>query len=203
MKHRAALGSAALLLLVAGTAAGCGGEDAAKADPPAKSSTASPLASPTPTTPREKAAADAQAAIDRYFTVLNEVGQNPKVPLSRLRTVATGTILLAQESQFRQWRKNGWRQTGDVRITDTRVESLSLDNSDPDSGRVPYAVVTICTDATDVDALDRSGKSVVSDSRPDQLTTRYSVANHSWKTAKRDGWRVSSAQDQEIGSCTL
>lgn len=202
MKHRAALGSAALLLVI-GTATGCSGDDAAKADPPAKSSTPSPTSSPTPTTPREKAVAEAQRTLKHYFKVTDQVGQNPKAPLSRLQTVAITTVLITDAAGYRRWRRDGWHKTGSTKITKMRVDSISLDNSDPDKGLVPTVAIRVCTDASGIDVLDRSGKSVVLASRPDEITTKFIVANYSWKTDKRGGWRVASAQDEAVGSCTL
>jgi hypothetical protein len=197
------LGGVALALVL--LTAGCADDPG---DNPKTQVTESPTPTPSKTlSPREQfeedAKADAQDALTLYFKVVDQVGQNPKLPLSRLGRVAISTMLGVKENSFRNWRKDGWRQTGSLEVTDMRVESVNLGNSDPAAGKVPTVVVTICTDASDVDVLDRTGKSVVLDSRPDVVTTEYTVANYSWKSDKRGGWRVAVGKDTEAGSCAL
>lgn len=207
MKKRPGWTGAVLALILA--LAGCSAEDDPNAEgTPTSTSTPTPTSTATKTlSPQERleknAKADAQATLTRYFRVLDQIGQDPEVPLSRLKKVAIGSLLLGQEARFQKWRQDGWVKTGSIEMTDMRVDELSLGNSDPAVGKVPYVVLTVCTDASDVDVVDRSGKSVVLDSRPELLTTRYSVANHSWNIDPRGGWRVESGKDQEIGSCTL
>ena len=188
---RTTLGRVALLLTIATMATGCGGGSGTDATPPASPTSSAPTSSAPTLSPKDQAAADATAMINKYFEVTNEVGQDPNKPLSRLKSVAVSsqlTILL--HNQFGQWRKNGWRQTGDDTVVTTDVQSVSLDNSAPQKGQVPVVTIRVCDDVSKVGVIDGSGKSVVNPGRQAQYTNDYGVANYHWTTNPRDGWRV-------------
>lgn len=199
---RTTLGGAVLLLAIAATTAGCGGSGT-DATPPATTSPTPTKSTSAPADPRDQATEDAQATLKRYFDVGNQVGQDPKVPLSRLKSVETSTLLFAEQHQYEKWRASGWKQVGDLKVTKMQVQTVSLDNSDPAKGKVPSVTVMVCTDSSDVDVVDKSGKSVVLSTRPRALTTLYTVANYHWKTDPSDGWRVATGTDKEVGKCTL
>lgn len=191
---RTALGGVALLLTIAISAAGCSDSGGGKSPSPSPT----PSASPTPQTPEERASAGAEAAITKYFEVTNELGKNPKAPLSTLDTVAISTELsVVKQNKFAQWRKRGWKQTGDTKVIDVTVKSVSLDNSSPAEGKVPEVTIEVCGDVSDVDVVDRTGKSVITDGRAAQWRTVYGVANYSYKTNPEDGWRVAWSKDVE------
>lgn len=199
---RTTLGGVALLLTVAVTAAGCGGStDTTK--PPATTNPADPSSSSTPQDPRSQAAAAAQAMVRKYFSVTDRIGQDPSTPLSQLKTIDVSFVLGTDQHTFSSWRAKGWRKTGNIKVTKMQVETVSLDNSNPAKGQVPYVAIAVCTDASGVDVVDKTGKSVVLNSRPTLLTTRYTVANYNWKTDRENGWRVAGIRDEEVGKCTL
>lgn len=198
---RTTLGGVALLLTVATTASGCGGSTDSTT-PPATTSSTDPSSS-TPQDPRSQAAAAAQAMVRKYFAVTDRIGQDPSTPLSLLKTIDVSLVLSTDQHTFSSWRAKGWRKTGNLKVTRMQVETISLDNSDPAKGAVPYVAVAVCTDASDVNVVDKAGKSVVLKSRPKLLTTRYTVANYHWKTNPADGWRVAGIRDEEVGRCTL
>lgn len=199
---RTTLGGAVLLLAVAATTTACGGSGTDATPSPSKASSTAPTSS-APADPRDQAKADAQEALKRYFEVGNQVGQNPKVPLAKLKTVETSTLLFAEQHQYEKWRSSGWKQVGDLKVTKMQVQSVSLDNSDPTKGKVPSVTVMVCTDSSNVDVVDKSGKSVVLSTRPRALTTLYTVANYHWKADPSNGWRVATGTDKEVGKCTL
>lgn len=187
---RTTLGGAALLLAVAATTTACGGSSDDGTPPTTTTSSAAP-SSTAPADPREQAKSDAQAMIKKYFEVTNEVGKNPKKPLNALKSVAVSSQLtILTNNQYGQWRKNGWRQTGDDRIVTMEVESVSLENSAPKKGKVPVVTVRVCDDVSKVGVVDRSGKSVVNQDRQSQYTNDYGVANYHWNADRRGGWRV-------------
>lgn len=138
----------------------------------------------------------------KYVEVTDAVGQNPKT-VKELESVAISTELsVLKQNEFGQWQKKGWHQTGDTKIVGLQLTSMSLDNSAPDKGKVPTAEFQVCVDVSDVDVVDRSGKSVITDARADQWTTKYGVANYSWKTDPQNGWRVAWSEDVPGGkSC--
>jgi hypothetical protein len=199
---RTALGGVTLLLTVAAAASGCGGSTDSTT-PPATTSPADPSSSSTPQDQRSEAAAAAQAMIRKYFAVTDRIGQDPSTPLSLLKTVDVSFVLSTDQHTFSSWRAKGWRKTGNLTVTKMQVETISLDNSNPAKGHVPYVAIAVCTDATGVDVVDKTGKSVVLKSRPTLLTTRYTVANYHWKTDPANGWRVAGIRDEEVGRCTL
>ena len=205
-KHtmRTTLGRVALLLTIATMATGCGGGSGTDATPPATTSPAptSPSSS-TPSDPRSQAKEAAQAAVRKYFQVTDRIGQNPMAPLSALKTVDVSGVLSQDQHTFTEWRTKGWKKTGNLKVTKMQVEQVSLDNSDPSKGKVPTVAIAVCTDASSVDVVDKSGKSVVLKSRPTVLTTRYTVANYRYKQDPRGGWRVAVIEDEEVGKCTL
>jgi hypothetical protein len=192
------------LSLVLLTAA-CGGDGD---DPPQTQPTASQTASSIPTktlSPQEQreedAKAEAEATIVRYFKVTDQVGHDPTVSLSRLKSVAISTNLGLLENRYRGYRAEDHRSTGSTRVVTQNVDDVNLDNSNPKKGVVPYVVLTVCIDVSKLDVIDGQGNSVVANDRPDQRTTRYTVANYSWSESPRRGWRVASAEDIEEGPC--
>ena len=95
----------------------------------------------------------------------------------------------------------GQRQTGTTAISELKVQSVNLDNSDPDAGKVPTVVIDVCWDVSKVDVLDKSGKSIVSPTRPDTGWTRYTVANYDYAADPTGGWRVATGQDLKKTPC--
>lgn len=200
---RTTLGGAVLLLAVATTTTACGGTGTDATPPSTTSPAPTSPSSSTPSDPRSQAGAAAQAAVRKYFQVTDRVGQNPKAPLSALKTVDVSGVLSQDQHTFTEWRTKGWKKTGNLKVTRMQVEQVSLDNSDPSKGKVPTVAIAVCTDASSVDVVDKGGKSVVLKSRPTLLTTRYTVANYRYKQDPQGGWRVAVIEDEEVGKCTL
>jgi hypothetical protein len=139
--------------------------------------------------------------MQRYFAVVDEVGQDHGAGLTALDAVATGTQLQAEHTLLRDQRRQGRRQVGATKIAKLTVQSVNLDNSDPSAGNVPTVVIDVCWDVSKVDVLDKSGKSIVSPSRPDTGWTRYTVANYHYAADPTRGWRVANGQDLKQTPC--
>lgn len=188
------------LVLVAVSA--CGNNES---DPPpsptATSSSSSPTTSASPTSPSDAATTDATQVMRTYFTVVDEVGQDPAGDLKRLKTVATSTQLSAVQTLLRRQHDQGQRQVGTTAINKLTVQSVNLDNSNPTAGKVPTVVIDVCWDVSRVDVLDKSGASIVSPNRPDTGWTRYSVANYEYAADPTGGWRVATGQDLKQKPC--
>ena len=90
---------------------------------------------------------------------------------------------------------------GTTAISELKVQSVNLDNSAPDAGKVPTVVIDVCWDVSKVDVLDKSGKSIVSPDRPDTGWTRYTVANYEYAADPTGGWRVATGQDLKQTPC--
>ena len=191
--------------LVLAAVAACGSNSSDPPTTPASPSSSSLPAvttSSSPTSPSEVAAANAEAVVRRYYATLDEVRQDPTVPLARLSRVENGIELNADRRLVTKERQQRLRQVGSVRLVSVVVQSVNLDNSDAKGSKVPTAQVDVCWDVSQVDLVDRNGKSVVSSTRPDQGSTRYFVTKPKWSTHPSDGWRVSNGQDLKLASCS-
>ena len=109
--------------------------------------------------------------------------------------------LSAQQRLLESQRRRGLRQVGDTNLVEVTVQSVNLDNSDPDAGKVPTVVIDVCWDVSKVDVLDKSGKSIVSPTRPNTGWTRYTVANYDYAADPTSGWRVATGQDLKKTPC--
>ena len=190
----------AVLLLVAGTS--CADDDGDPTDPRSNPPASSPSSSsPTPTSPSESATAAATATVNDYYAIRNQLRRDPTQPLSRLKSVAISTELTTQQTLFKRERKQGLHQTGETKVVELQVQSVNLDNSDPQAGKVPTVQIDVCFDVSGVDVLDADGKSVVTPDRPDTGWIRYAVANYEWDSDPDGAWRVASSQDIERTPC--
>lgn len=191
------------LLLVAGAGCADSGNDPPSTRPTAASkSPTTTSSSSAPTTDSDIAAAAADSVVREYFAVVDDLRQQPEKPLTALSAVATSGELSAQQRLIQSERRRGLKQVGDTRISGLEVQSVNLDKSDPKAGKVPTAQVDVCWNVSDVDVVDKSGKSVVSPSRPDSGWIRFTVANYHWSTDPDGGWRVASSQDLKQTPCT-
>lgn len=190
----------AVLLLVAGTS--CADDDGDPTDPRSNPPASSPSSSsPTPTSPSESATAAATATVNDYYAIRNQLRRDPTQPLSKLKSVAISTELTTQQTLFKREREQGLHQIGETKVVELEVQSVNLDNSDPQAGKVPTVQIDVCFDVSGVDVLDADGKSVVTPDRPDTGWIRYSVANYQWDSDPDGAWRVASSQDIERTPC--
>jgi hypothetical protein len=190
----------AVLLLVAGTS--CANDDGDPTDPRSNPPASSPSSSsPTPTSPSESATAAATATVNDYYAIRNQLRRDPEQPVSMLKSVAISTELATQQTLFKRERKQGLHQTGETKVVKLEVQSVNLDNSDPQAGKVPTVQIDVCFDVSGVDVLDADGKSVVTPDRPDTGWIRYSVANYEWDSDPDGAWRVASSKDIDRTPC--
>ena len=205
MKNRLGLTFLATGTLLLAAVSACADNDA---DPPSTTSPTSsqtgstePTTSPSPTSPNDAASANATTAMTDYYAVLDGLRADPSSDLKELETVAIGAQLNAVQTLVKRQRDQGQRQTGTTAISELKVQSVTLDNSDPDAGKVPTVVIDVCWDVTKVDVLDKSGESIVSPDRPDTGWTRYTVANYKYAADPTGGWRVATGQDLKQTPC--
>jgi hypothetical protein len=195
-----ALATAALLLAAVSACTDDSGE-ATPTEGPSGASSPPPSSQPSPSTDSEIAADAVSQVVHDYFAAVDGLRQDPAGALSELKAVATGSELSAQQILIRTERSKGLRQTGDTRLAKLTMQSMNLDNSDDEGGKVLTAQVDVCWDVTDVDLIDENGKSVVVPSRPNRGWIRFTVTNHHWTTDPNGGWRVMSGQDLERTPC--
>ncbi|MFI5623468.1 hypothetical protein ACIA03_08390 [Nocardioides sp. NPDC051685] len=139
--------------------------------------------------------------VEDYFDVLDAVRQRNDRTLKNLRDVAVSTQLTAQTRLVENERAKKLTQVGDTELADIKVESVNLDNSDPDAGKVPTVMVDVCWDVSGADLVDKNGNSVVSPDRADVGWTRYTVANYDYQSDPVSGWRVASGKDLRQPPC--
>jgi hypothetical protein len=139
--------------------------------------------------------------VNDYYAIRNQLRRDPTQPLSKLKSVAISTELTTQQTLFKREREQGLHQIGETKVVELEVQSVNLDNSDPQAGKVPTVQIDVCFDVSGVDVLDADGKSVVTPERPDTGWIRYSVANYQWDSDPDGAWRVASSQDIERTPC--
>lgn len=137
----------------------------------------------------------------RYFVDLDAVRTNKSIPISRLASAMTSIELTTERRLVMHERQQGLRQTGDTTISDLKVQSVNLNNSDPSTGKVPTVTIDVCWDVSKADLVDKNGQSVVSPSRADRGWTRYTVANYHWSENPSGGWRIADGQDLKQKPC--
>lgn len=199
---RPVLTAALLLALAAGCTAGTGSASPTPTPSPASTSpsvSASP--SPAPTDAETLARIDAEELVHEYYAVVDQIGADQDVPLSRLKRVTASVELQVRQADLEQWRKDGWRKTGSTRISDLAVQSVTLENSDPAAGLVPTVQIDVCYDVSAVDILDSDGASVVSPDRDDRAWERLQVANYTYDDDPSGGWRVAALEGLEKSPC--
>lgn len=190
--------AAALLLALAG----CSSANGAAAPLPRPSgspaaTTPSATASPTPSptaqaavTPEEQAGAQAEAAVRRYYAVINELGTNSTSdPLPALKQVMVSTGLLEAHKQVLLDRERQRRQVGETTIVSLVARAVDLTNTPTSQPPiVPIVQVDVCYDVSGVDVVDAAGNSVVSADRVDRALEQLRVANYNYPDPA--GWKV-------------
>lgn len=192
------------LVLAAVSACSSGASDPGDPTSSPAASTSSPTApetSASSTSPSDAATSAATQTVRSYVSTIDELAQRPSADLKMLDKVTTGSELTAERTFLKDQRSRGERQVGSTRIAQLKVQSVNLDNSAPAAGKVLTVVIDVCWDVSKVDVLDKSGKSIVSTSRPDTGWTRYTVANYHYAADPSGGWRVASGQDLEQSPC--
>lgn len=193
------LATAALLLVAL---AACSDD---KGDPTPTHATPSPTTAATstgPPTDSDLASAAATKLMANYYATIDRLNQDSSQPMSELKKIATSVQLTALKRSISNRRRDDERQTGATRIAESKVQAVSLDNSDPKAGKVPSVFIDVCWDVSDVDVVDKDGKSVVVANRPDTGWTRYTVANYDWSNDPDGAWRVSGGKDLEKTPCS-
>lgn len=134
---------------------------------PAPSSSASTSSVPSPTkplTPAEQDLLSAGEAVAQYWRIIDEVASDPKVSLNVLATVARSQALEQWQTTLSEFRAKQWTQEGVSVVRDI----------DPSTDGESFTVAA-CVNVAELDVVDRSGKSVVVDSRPVEQRFTYKV----------------------------
>jgi len=196
VRRIAVLFSAAAAIAV--TSAGCtsGGAAPDNDDSPA---TSAPTTEPS--SPRRQAEAEASQILREYYRVRDALRKDRNQSVDGLEEVAISTELSAYRRLITDERGADLHQTGNTHLAEFTVQSVSLDNSDPQAGKVPTVQIDVCYDVSGVDLLDADGNSRVEPDRSVTGWVRHTVANYSWASDPHHGWRVASSKDLDREPC--
>lgn len=206
---RRATGMVTAALVLAVSVSCSAGTETTEEDPSTGLTSSAPAESRTPTTSSvdttpsttHDAADAAELLLRQYFVTIDSLRQQSDRPLTALKSVAISSQLAAQKRLIKDQRAKGLRQTGSTKLVELTVQSVNLDNSDPQAGRVPTVQIDVCYDVSGVDVLNSDGASVVSGDRPVTGWVRYLVSNYDWAQNPGTGWRVASGSDLEREPC--
>ena len=129
------------------------------------STTTSTTSSPTSLTPAENDLKSAEDTIGLYWSVLDELAAHPKKSLNQVATVARDQAAEQSRIELGTLQSKGWTQVGQ-----SVVRSSTATTKD---GKT-FAVVA-CIDVSEVNVVDKAGKSVVRPGRPDRQRYTYTV----------------------------
>ncbi|WP_404348501.1 hypothetical protein LG324_13010 [Phycicoccus jejuensis] len=137
--------------------------------PSTQGSSATPSsASPTPSESASTLDKDAQAAADaveNWVAVVDRFGANRDLDLSKLYQYARDDALNQTYSDLTAYREKGWTQTG----------KFSLEVLSSSKNKSGDWVVMVCQDGSQVDVVDKSGKSVRNPDAAERVKFRYTV----------------------------
>lgn len=153
--------------------------------------TAQPLATAAPsTTASGQTLVDASAGTDvaaaeqvvvDYRAALDAAGTDGDVALSTLADYSRGTEYTSTVTDLKNWRTQGYVQTGAVQVVDLSGETI-------DGGKRSTVQVSACFDVSAVDLVDADGTSLVSDDRLDRGIWDFVVEKYD------DGWYVTGSE---------
>lgn len=183
-KNRLAL--VAVLLLGACTGASQPTQTTTSPSPSPSSSTPTSMApSTTSLSPQELEAKAAEAAVVKFWRVVDELSSDPNTSLNKLATVSRGTSIDTWAQMLTNRRGKQYRQVGDVVIASVAAKVKGPKSWD----------VTACIDVSKVNLVDKDGKSVVAATRPPRVEYLYTVE----KGQSPAGYYVTA--DKQVRTC--
>lgn len=118
-----------------------------------------------PLTPADEDLRSAKGTIARYWAVLDELAADPKKSLELVTTVARDQAAAQSRSTLGTYQAKGWTLTGQTSVTAPTATTKD--------GKT--FAVSACVDVSNVNIVDKNGKSVVRTGRPDQQRYAYTV----------------------------
>jgi len=133
--------------------------------PVASSAAPSKPASPTPSAD-EQNLREAEAAISRFWRVIDRLSSDPDSNLTQLTTVSRGSVAAQWSRNINQYRFDRVKAEGRVDVREVVAKQSKKDN---------LYKVTACIDASNVNLVDKNGKSVVPPEGPRRVSYDYTV----------------------------
>jgi hypothetical protein len=121
--------------------------------------------STTSLSPQELEAEAAEAAVVKFWRVVDELSADPNTSLNKLANVARGSSIATWRQMLADDRARQHRQVGTV-----VVASVAAKAKGPKTWQV-----TACIDVSKVNVVDKDGKSVVAATRPPRVEYLYTV----------------------------
>ncbi len=182
------------MLTLSGCSSGSG-----QAGPTSSPVTATPSA--TPPSPTDLAKVQALAMVPVYLKTIDELYNDPKVPLNNLYKVSAQPDALVELKAIGVDRAHGYRQSGTVKLVRATVTGVDLTNMPKAKPHpiFPTVKITACIDVSGVGDTDVAGKSRVPANRPRYQIEQLTVLNLSYPRAT--GWRVSNSPNKQANSC--
>jgi len=160
-----------------------------------------------PANPQATAATDqAMKAVTSYYTVNDQLFQNPNVDPGLIKTVASGqeaTELTELIQKSRQQNPN-MRQVGNTTVAKSKITGVNITGSnaevtadvcyDVSTEQVVNAQGTPLPKRTTMQAVDDKGN-IVTVPWLDQRLTRFTVTNPTWPTPSE--WRVTKTESHD------
>jgi hypothetical protein len=168
---RTGLGRFAECVLVLSLVAGLGScsepdpQPGISVTPVASSPAPSRTASPTPSAD-EQNLREAEAAISRFWRVIDRLSSDPDSDLTQLTTVSRGSVAAQWSRNINQYRFDRVKAEGRVDVREVVAKQSKKDN---------LYKVTACIDASNVNLVDKNGKSVVPPEGPRRVSYDYTV----------------------------
>ncbi|MFE5309864.1 hypothetical protein [Isoptericola sp. NPDC056578] len=182
---------------------GAPGGDATPTDATSPTATTSPSPSPSPSeskTPEEQATELAEQAVRDYYETSDAALQDPEgFKQEDLKDVASTTALADLQNLLAASRDQELTQIGTTEIVEVKATKVDLTNKPKaNPPELPYVEFRVCYDVSDLNVVDKDGKSVVPADRPDKGVQRVGVVNYDYPDT--DGWKVDYTE-QEDGKC--
>ncbi len=125
----------------------------------------STMSTTTPPTAAEKDLQAAEGTIARYWAALDEIAADPNKSLNLVATVARDQAAAQTRNTLGTYQAKGWTLTGQTSVTSPTATTKD--------GKT--FAVSACVDVSNVNIVDKAGKSVVRPGRPDQQRYSYTV----------------------------
>ena len=145
--------------------------------------------------PKDQAAAEANAAVDRYMSVYNAVTTGREPNPDKLAAVAGDPLLQGARGDIIVRRSKGVTSSGDLKIVASKVVRNDLPSSQPGQADVE---IDTCVDQSDYKSVRSDGKS---DLVPQERVKRqWWVRNPSWPGGE---WKVVGQSAARTAPCDV
>lgn len=167
---------------------------------PSESAAQTAAPSPTELSPEDEAVKLAEPVVHEYFRLEDKALQAPsKFKYQRFGEVSIGSAQNYLEQEHSAAGEQGLHQIGETEVVSVEANEVDLTYKPKETPpEIPFVEFTVCYDVTGLDTVDKSGKSIIPDSRKDRGVVQVGVANYEYP----DGvWLVDIVEYLEEETC--